>query len=68
MNILIVVPIIVFVIVCLTLFMFSKDPDKKEKPINFILPGVIVSGISFFIMKYRDHFSQEPLMQGNYFD
>jgi len=48
--------------------MVSNDPDKKKKPIKFIIPGVIAAISSFLFMKYRDHFLPEPLMQGNYFD
>ena len=46
----------------------SKDPDKKQTPMKFIFPGVIVAVISFIALKYKDSMTPEPMMQGNYFD
>ena len=42
------------------------EPDKKSKPINFILPGALVSVAAFIAMKHKDN--SEPMMEGNYFD
>ena len=64
----IILPIIVFIITSLSFYTFSNDPDKKKKPIKFIISGLIISIITFIIIKFRSHFSPEPLMQGNYFD
>jgi membrane protein CcdC involved in cytochrome C biogenesis len=61
-------PIIVFVVTSVVLYMMSSDPDKKKKPVKIVLPGLVLGAGSFFFMKYRDRLSPEPLMQGNYFD
>ena len=61
-------PIIVFVVTCVILYMISNDPNKNKKPIKIVVPGIVLGASSFFFMKYRDRFLPEPLMQGNYFD
>ena len=59
-------PVIVFIAISIALYLFSNDPDKKKKPINFIVPGLVVGLGVFGFLKYSS--SQEPMMQGNYFD
>ena len=68
MNITILAPIIIFIVTSFAMYSTSKDPDKKQKPVKFILPGIIVSILSFIALKYKDNMSPEPMMQGNYFD
>ena len=66
-NKLIIIPILVFIISTVLFYTFSSDSDKKKKPIKFIVPGILISIVTFGILKYRETHS-EPLMQGNYFD
>ena len=49
MNTLMIIPIIVFIAVSLSLYSFSNDPDKKQKPklINYILPALVLSVATF---------------------
>lgn len=68
MNITVVGPIIIFIITSYLIYHFSEDPDKKEKPMKFLFPGVCVAVLAFIALKYKDHLSPEPMMQGNYFD
>ena len=67
MNNIIILPILIFIISTALFYIISNDPDKKKKPINFLIPGVFISVCTFGILKYRETHS-EPLMQGNYFD
>ena len=62
----ILVPVIAFIITNVVAYLISNDPDKKSKPINFILPGALVSVAAFIAMKHKDN--SEPMMEGNYFD
>ena len=62
----IIIPVIVFIISAALLYFTSNDPDRKKKPVKIIIPGVIIAVISFFTIKYTN--TNEPLMQGNYFD
>jgi hypothetical protein len=63
-----IVPIILFGIITGIMYKMEDDKSKMNK-IKLVLPGVIVSVIVFFIIKYRDNlFNQEPIMGGNYFD
>jgi len=68
MNIIIVGPIILFIVTSYAMYTLSKDPDKKEKPIKFIFPGIIVSLVSYLALKYKDTMGSEPMMQGSYFE
>jgi hypothetical protein len=67
MEITILVPIIIFIVTSFVLYSYSKDPEKKTKPVKFILPGIIISLLSYFGLKYKDNL-EEPVMQGSYFD
>ena len=33
----------------------SKDPEKKQTPMKFVFPGVIVGVLSFIALKYKDN-------------
>ena len=68
MNIILIGPIILFILTSFIMYNNSKDPDKKQTPMKFIFPGVIVAVISFIALKYKDSMTPEPMMQGNYFD
>jgi len=68
MNITLLIPIVTFLVSSFVMYSLSKDPDKKKKPVKFILPSIIVSIVSFIALKYKDNMSPEPMMQGNYFD
>jgi len=59
-------PITIFLITNILLYMSSKDKDKKKKPLNFVIPGLIVSIGAYLFMKYSPQ--QEKMMEGNYFD
>jgi len=59
-------PVIVFIIVSISLYLFSKDADKNKKPLNFVLPGAVAALAVFLYFKYKG--SNEPMMQGNYFE
>jgi uncharacterized BrkB/YihY/UPF0761 family membrane protein len=67
-NLTLIVPIVLFIITSYVIYHYSNDPQKSEKPMNFIFPGVAVAVLSFIAMKYKDNFTSEPMMQGNYFD
>ena len=59
-------PIGVFFATSLALYFISSDPDKNKKPLNFIIPGLVVAILVVLFLKYRP--VQEQLMEGNYFD
>ena len=68
-----VVPIVVFLIVSLGMYMISNDKNKSKPKtiiIRNVLPGIVVSLLVFVIIKYKDSelFNPEPLMSGNYFE
>ena len=60
------IPILVFIIVTLVYYYSSKDTDKKNKPVKYVSPGLLLGGATFVYLKYKK--TTEPLMQGNYFD
>ena len=65
-----IIPSIIFVAIFLALYYRenSKENSKEEKNITkCILPALMVSGIVFAVMKYKEN-SAEPVMTGNYFD
>ena len=67
------IPVIVFIIMSLSLYLISNDKEKakpKTVIIRNILPSIVLSLLIFVIIKYRDSsiFNPEPLMSGNYFD
>ena len=66
MNKQILIPIVVLIVVTSGLYVYSKDPDKKKKPLTFVVPGALASVGTFLILKNRG--DSEPMMQGNYFD
>ena len=68
-----VIPIVVFLIVSLGMYMISNDKNKSKPKtiiIRNVLPGIVVSLLVFVIIKYKDSeiFNPEPLMSGNYFE
>jgi len=68
-----VVPVVVFLIVSLGMYMISNDKNKSKPKtiiVRNILPGIVVSLLVFVIIKYKDSeiFNPEPLMSGNYFE
>ena len=66
MNNQLIIPFVVLIVVSFGLYTYSKDPDKKKKPLTFVVPGALASVGMFFILKHRG--DSEPMMQGNYFD
>ena len=71
--ILYIIPIIVFLLVSLSMYLVSNNKDKNKLDfilIRNVLPAMVISLLVFVIIKYRDSriFNPEPLMQGNYFD
>jgi uncharacterized BrkB/YihY/UPF0761 family membrane protein len=66
MNNQIIIPIVVLIVVSFGLYIYSKDPEKKNKPLTFVVPGALASVGTFLILKNRNN--SEPIMQGNYFD
>ena len=68
-----VIPIVVFLIVSLGMYMISNDKNKSKPKtiiIRNVLPGIVVRLLVFVIIKYKDSeiFNPEPLMSGNYFE
>lgn len=59
-------PILVFIIVTLIYYYSSKETDKKDKPVKYLSPGLLLGGATFLYIKYKETY--EPLMQGNYFE
>ena len=59
-------PVLVFIITSIAIYMYSSDPDKKKKPLNFIIPGIMAGAATFLFFKYNP--PQQKLMEGNYFD
>lgn len=68
MNLTLIGPVILFVLTSFILYNNSKDPEKKQTPMKFVFPGVIVGVLSFIALKYKDNMTPEPMMQGSYFD
>jgi len=68
-----IIPIIVFVIVSVSMYLVSNDKNKSKPSVIItrnILPGIVVSLLVFAIIKFKDSqlFVNEPLLGGNYFD
>ena len=68
-----IIPIIVFVIVSISMYLVSNDKNKSKPSVIItrnILPGIVVSLLVFAIIKFKDSqlFVNEPLLGGNYFD
>ena len=68
-----IIPIIVFLIVSVGMYLVSTDKNKSKPSVIFtrnILPGIVVSLLVFAIIKFKDSqlFVNEPLLGGNYFD
>ena len=74
MNILLyLLPIVVFVISSVLLYIISTDPKKKTLKniiVRNMLPGLVLGVTVFCVIKLKDSnmFNNEPLMTGNYFD
>ena len=73
MSLLFLLPVIIFIISSVVLFMISTDPKKKTLKniaIRNILPGLVLGITVFCIIKFKDSnlFNNQPLMTGNYFD
>jgi branched-subunit amino acid transport protein AzlD len=67
----IIVPLIIFAITSILLWIISNSEDKNEFNVILlrnVLPAMVVALLVFITIKYKDHFSQEPMMSGNYFD
>jgi hypothetical protein len=68
------IPVLAFIIIALIMYFLEEDSTKKNKTdfilIRVVLPAFTVALVSFVIIKYKDTglFSQEKMMQGNYFD
>lgn len=68
-----IIPIIVFLIVSVSMYLISNDKEKSKPSVILtrnILPGIVVSLLVFAIIKFKDSqlFVNEPLLGGNYFD
>ena len=68
-----IIPIIVFLIVSVSMYLISNDKEKSKPSVILtrnILPGIVVSLLIFAIIKFKDSqlFVNEPLLGGNYFD
>jgi len=68
-----IIPIIVFLIVSVSMYLVSNDKNKSKPSVIItrnILPGIVVSLLVFAIIKFKDSqlFVNEPLLGGNYFD
>jgi len=68
-----IIPIIIFLIVSVSMYLISNDKDKSKPSVILtrnILPGIVVSLLVFAIIKFKDSqlFVNEPLLGGNYFD
>ena len=66
-----IIPLIFFVVVSILLYVISNSEDKNEFNtilLKNVLPAVVVAVLVFIIVKYRDSFTPEPMMGGNYFD
>ena len=46
---------------------YDRRNDEEKNITKCILPALMVSGIVFAVMKYKEN-SAEPVMTGNYFD
>jgi 4-hydroxybenzoate polyprenyltransferase len=64
-----IIPSVIFVAIFLALYYKenSKDPKEEKNIIKCFLPALMVGGIVFAVMKYKEQ-SAEPVMTGNYFD
>jgi hypothetical protein len=60
------IPIVVFILISLGTYIYSSDPDKKKKLLNFVIPGLTAGIATFLFLKYSP--PNEKLMEGNYFD
>lgn len=60
------IPIVIFALISSGSYVYSSDPDKKKKLLNFVIPGLIAGIVAFLFLKYSP--PNEKLMEGNYFD
>ena len=67
-----ILPIIIFIVTSIVLYMLSTDPKKKSISsitVRNILPATVLAITVFCIIKFKDNlFTSEPMMDGNYFD
>jgi hypothetical protein len=67
-----ILTIVVFIISSIVLYTISSDPKKnslKFIAVRNILPSMVLAITVFCIIKFKDNlFTQEPMMNGNYFD
>jgi hypothetical protein len=66
LNNTLLLPICLSIAISLGAYIYSSDPDKKKKPLNFVIPGLIAGIALFLFLKYSP--PNEKLMEGNYFD
>lgn len=62
-----IIPIVVFLIISISVNIYTYDEKKPKLNIKGVLFAIILSILVFLCMKYQD-ISQEPMMPGNYFD
>ena len=62
-----IIPIVVFLIISISVNIYTYDEKKPKLNIKGVLFEIILSILVFLCMKYQD-ISQEPMMPGNYFD
>jgi len=70
MNFLLLIPVLIFLVLSILLYVISNNENKNELNVIFlqnVLPSVVVSVFAFLLIKYRDNIN-EPMMKGNYFD
>ena len=64
-------PVLFFVITSVIMYLISEEKEKNKSSHIFLrnmLPASVLSLLVFIIIKYRNSFSHEPMMKGNYFD
>ena len=69
----IIVPIVVFLVTLVGIYLLETDKDKKKNTkfftIRFVLPAVVLSMLSFLILKFKDSqlLSPDPMTTTPYF-
>ena len=66
-----IIPIVVFIILSITMYLISDDSDKNKigtVMIRNILPSLVVAILVYIIIKFNRRPFDEPVMKGNYFD
>ena len=68
------IPVLCFAFIAAIMYYLESDSSKKNTTkfifIRVVSPALTVALLAFVIIKYKDTgiFSQEPMMQGNFFD